>query len=333
MAMKRSTVMSRLSAGVAVLALLGFAGAGPAGAAPAQTLYTATYPDGSQGSLETIDLEGPTFAALGPALPGTLISAGIDLFGETGYGIARDSDGLHYVYTWDHNTGVVTSPVLISQTIAELPITSVYAADTLADGTLIAYLVLDDDGDDLVYVVEIDPITGVATELVDVTGAAEFFDGLATDPTTEITYAFVDELDGVPQYLVLDLVGGTYAGPTDLTGINDGFGEGIVLGADFDSAGTLWFYYYVFGNDDFPAGYRLLGATSGGFGPAVGADFVGGGAVSNDLATANLTVGPAVVKPALAATGLDIAGIATGAAVLLAAGLGVLLVTRRRATV
>jgi hypothetical protein len=237
---------------------------------------------------------------------------------------------VYYVYTWDHNTGTISTPVPITQAIAEFPTKYVYAADTLADGTLIAFLTLAGEGGDLEYVVSIDPSTGVATELVDLTGVSDFLDSLATDPTTGTTYAFVDENDGMPQYLVLDLVGGTYSGPTDLTGFNSAFGDGFVNGADFDSAGTLWFYYRVLGESD-SVEYTLLAASSGAFSAVVGADFVGGGAVSTGLDTVNLTIGPAVMKPALAATGLDIAGVATGAAVMLAAGLGVLLVTRRRA--
>lgn len=330
--MKRTALLSRIGAGVAAVALLGFMGTAPAGAAAGDTLYTATSFESAQGALGTINLEGPTFAALGPNLPAGLTSSGIDLFGETGYGIAYDSDDVYYVYTWDHNTGTITTPVPITQAIAEFPTRSVYAADTLPDGTLIAFLILEGEGGDLEYVVSIDPGTGVATELVDLTGVSDFLDSLATDPTTGTTYAFVDENDGMPQYLELDLVGGAYSGPTDLTGFNSAFGDGFVDGADFDTAGTLWFYYAVFGDSD-GVDYTLLAASSGAFSAAVGADFVGGGAVSTDLDTVNLTIGPAVVKPALAATGVDIAGIATGAAVLLAAGLGVLLVTRRRASV
>jgi hypothetical protein len=323
--------MSRVGAGAATLALLAFAGTAPAGAAAGETLYTATSFEVGQGALGTIDLNGPTFTSLGTDLPSPYFANGIDLFGDTGYGIAAsyDDNSLYYVYTWDRNTGVITTPVLITQTFSQLPITAVFSADTLADGTLIALLGLD-DGDpvpDPAFVVSIDPVTGIATNLVDLTGAAAFLDSLATDSTTGKTYAFVDEDDGMPQYLELDLVNGTYTGPTDLTGINDAFGGGYVSGADFNSNGTLYFFYVVL-NDPEPD-ETLLAATSEAFSATAGADFLGGGTVSVNVEDVNLTVHTPVVK--LADTGLPVSTIIVGGIALIGIGLGAVYITRRRA--
>ncbi len=325
--MSRMKTVSRFAAGAATVALFGLVGMSPAGAAAPYQLYTVLDSDGTT-SLGTINQDTLAFAALGgPVSPGISFD-GIDIFGETGYGVVN-SGGSDWVLTWDHNTGVATAPVAITQTIEELPIDGVFGADTLADGTLIAFMDFDGDQNTLTYVVSIDPATGVATELVDVTGASQYFDSLATDPTTGITYAFVDEDDGIAEYLELDLIGNSYTGPTALTTISDSFGDGHMYGADFDSNGVLWFYYVVFGGGE-EDGYTLLAATSGAFSAIVGADFAGGGEVSGDLRAANLTVGPPV-KLALAATGLPITGIAAGGVALLGAGLAGFFLARRRA--
>jgi hypothetical protein len=159
-------------------------------------------------------------------------------------------------------------------------------------------------------------------------GAAQVLDGLATDPTTGITYAFTDENDGMPQYFELDLAVGTYTGPTDLTGIHDSFDNGYLAEADFNSAGVLFFYYVQFAEGQDPG---LLGVASGTFSSTVGADFAGGGATQPIVDLTNLTVGPSVVKPALANTGLPIAGMVVGGVALLGAGLAAVYITRRRA--
>ena len=325
----RMTVLSRLGAGAATIAVFGLLGIAPAGAAAGDTLYTVVAPKTGPYSVSTINPDTLVATPLGAAADVNLSVESVELFGDTGYALGREltetDDVIEVVMTFDHNTGAILTVVPLDEAFIEAGFKQLRGLDTLADGTLIAVAQFDGVNSPS-FVVSINPATGLLTELVDVTGAADFFDSVATDPTTGITYVFVDEDNGDPEFLVVDLDAGTYTGPATLTGIQDSFGDGFVSGADFNSAGSLWFYYRSDG--------LLLAATSGPFSATVGADFAGGGLVSGDIADQALAVGPPVAVPALAATGVNIVAIGAGAAALLAAGmLGMVIARRRNSTI
>lgn len=316
-----SRISSRVALGALVVAGLTFAAA-PVGAHTG-SLFTVT----DEGSFATISGADASVAPLSPSNLGDYSVNGIEIFNEVGYVLltqSDDTDTNYLVATWDHSTGALGTPV---QLVGELDVTlnSVYGLDTTNDGTLLAFAdvtVLEGEFPiNYTWVVSIDPATGLVTGLVDITGATPYEDSLATDPTTGITYAFVDEDLGLPQYLQLDLAAGTFTGPTDLDEIQATLGDGYIYGADFDTAGTLWFYYNGFDEDNDGLSY-----TTGPFSETVEGVFVGEPNVSvNEV---NLAYDP-YVAPQLAATGLPLLPLALAGAGLLGLG-GLAFASRRR---
>lgn len=275
-----------------------------------------------------------TTAAISPLGPtSTAGMNGIEIVNETGYAITYedidDDTTLHSISTWDHTTGTLLSSVPISLGVAGL-ITEVEGLDSLPDGTLIAYVYAEvEDGEfDVpeIWIASINPTTGLATFLVEITDLDDedfFTNSLATNPVTGITYGFIDYDDGDPLVITLDLVAGTHSAPVLLSGLVDEFGEGYVAGADFDTAGTLWFYYVVFGDGD----TSVLASTSGTIdASSVPATFA---ELTQFANLQNLAYDPYV--PQLAATGVPVLAVAAGGAALLGAGALALFARRRRA--
>ena len=255
---------------------------------------------------------------------------GLEIVDETGYvllGESGDAPGptLGWIATWDHTTGVTGALVPIVSGVG-VTLQDLYALDATPDGTLIAYAavsVLDVEFPvDYEWIVSIDPTTGALAKLVDITGATSYVDSISTDPTTGVTYVWVDEDDGLPQYIVADLDAGTYGPTIDMVGVNDDLGGGFMYGADFDTSGTLWFYY--------PSDTNVLASLTGSPSASVGA--VSSGIYAGTVSDINLAYDPYVApKAVLAETGSPVAGILAGGLALLGAGVLVHAVSRRRA--
>lgn len=326
---RSARIAARLSLAAVAAVTLGVAVAAPASGHTGQ-LFTAPAIEGPVVSFGTIDPTTALITPLGEPLEVGL--NGIEISAETGYAIlAVGGDGgtTYSIGTWDHSTGALLGSVPITLAVPGL-VTSVEGLDTLPDGTLIAYVYADvEDGEfDVpeVWVASINPTTGVATFLVDITdldGEDFYTDSLATDPVTGVTYGFIDYNDGDPLVITLDLVGGTYTGPVFLSALATQLGDGWVDGADFDTAGTLWFYYAVMDGED---GYELLASTSGGIGGATTAATAV--ELAQSLSEKNLAYDPAA--PQLASTGFPVALVGAGGAALLGAGAIALLGRRRR---
>lgn len=285
-------------------------------------LFTVSSPDGSTSTFASISTANAAVTPIGGALPG---ASGVEIFGETAYAVLDDGQFV----TWDHNTGALLTsvPLTISD---EFELDSVYGLDTTTDGTVLAYASVSYLNDEEVVVEEqwvssIDVATGAITPLVEVTDVNPYLDSIATNPVTGITYSFIDENDGLPQYVTLDLAAGTHSERVELPGIADALGGGYFGGADFDPSGTLWFYYFSVGAD---ASSAVLASTTGEFGAASGA--VVSGPIEN-IDSVNLAYDPYVAAaPALANTGVDASALGLGALALFGAGAIALLVVRRR---
>ncbi|MGX5682390.1 hypothetical protein [Schumannella luteola] len=319
-----SRISSRLALGALVLGGLTFAAA-PVGA---HTGSLFTIDDETTTNFATISGTDASVASFGPAIPDNYSVEGIEIFNEVGYVLLSeeidDDTEVTYIATWDHSTGALGTLVELVGGV-NVSVNEVYGLDTTNDGTILAFAeVTVIEGEfpiDHEWVVSINPTTGEVTEVVDITGVTPYKDSLATDPTTGITYAFVDTDDGMPQFLQLDLVAGTYTGPTDLDELQATVGPGYVYGADFDTAGTLWFYYSGF------EGNGGLSYTTGPFSETVEGVTVGDPSV--DVDEINLAYDP-YVAPQLAATGLPLLPLAVAGAGLLGLG-GLAFASRRRA--
>lgn len=297
-------------------------------------LFTALIPaDSSNGQFGTIDPVTGVISSVGSPQASAL--QGIEIVAETGYAItATSGDGptTYAIATWDHTTGVITGSVPIALPVAGF-VDSVEGLDSLPDGTLIAYLYADIESGEFdvpeIWVVSINPATGMTTFLVEITALddEEFYtDSLATDPTTGITYGFIDYDDGDPLVITLDLVGGTYSGPVLLSGLQNEFGDGYVGGADYDTAGTLWFYYVIFGGEE-EDNVDVLASTSGPIDELTVSETVSAELTQN-AHLQNLAYDPYV--PQLAATGFPVLAVGVGAAALLGAGAIAMFSRRRR---
>ncbi len=320
-----SRIAHRL-AGVAVVALaLTVSTSLPAGA-HSGLLYTVTGGDVPPADARFATLD-PSTSALTPLAGGpspTTYASGIEISSEGGFAVVSDfnsSEGPRLV-SWNHDTGATGASLPITLDIPET-IVHVFALDTSPSGALLAFAALrigGEFGTEEIWVVEIDPATGAATRLIDLTPLDEaasqnsdevFFDSIATHPISGATYMFLDYDDGDPMASLLDLEAGTYSEPYRLSGIDDSLGNGWVSGADFDPAGTLWFLYPQTGD-------VTLASTTGDFSEAVGAVSSGSALGSNPI---NLTYDPAA-PPQLADTGAEVPAlvIAAIAAALLVAG-------------
>ena len=295
-------------------------------------LFTVLIPPASTNSqFGTIDPVTGVISTVGSVQATAL--QGIEIVAETGYAItATSGDGptTYAIATWDHATGAILGSVPIALPVAGL-VTGVEGLDSLPDGTLIAYLYAEvEQGEfdvDEIWVVSINPATGMTTFLVDITALDDedfYTDSLATSPITGVTYGFIDYDDGVPLVITLDLVAGTYSAPVELVELEEDFGGGYVAGADFDTSGTLWFYYSIFGEGE----TAVLASASGPI-DATTVPVTVSAALTQNGYLQNLAYDPFV--PQLANTGAPVAaGAAAAAAALLGAGAIALFSRRRR---
>lgn len=307
----------------------------PAGAHTGQ-LYTVADHEEDYEHYATISATDAAIAPFAPPISASDQEAeGLEIYQETGYALLErynDEDVREYALgVWDHSTGTTTSQVPLVPAGLEASITELWELDTTTDGRILSLAFVEIlEGEfplDYAYVVEIDPVTGevfLRVDLSDIGGDADpFLDSIATDPTTGVTYVFFDFDGGLMYASAIDLDGGTYAEPVALSGILDALGGGYFLGADFDTAGTLWFLFSPF-NDDW-----LLGSTVGAFSASVSG--VAHGTIDEEaIDSTNLAYDPDVA-PQLADTGWDGVALAAGGVLALLAGVGAFMMGRRRA--
>lgn len=258
--MKRSLLTALVVAGLIVC------GAPVAHAVDDGTVvYTDTY-------AETQEDVSAYFTAVDPAtLDETVLTAnpymtgdegiwldGIEVYGGTGYAIRGLDGGEEDIFTWNITTGAQTAPIPLTYTDAgffdeEVDFIESWALDATTDGRILAIGFFDGGGDgDQGYrhaVIEVDPATGVITPIVDLTEALTsdtyWFEGLATDPTTDTTYLLGYHYDSeaanqypavaVPVDLDANTVGSPIMLPAYPSNLIDDINEG-----DFDDAGVLY---------------------------------------------------------------------------------------------
>lgn len=326
-------VTGRIALGVLATVALGAIAAAPVGAHSGQ-LFTVVVTEESPGGdlYATVNAANAAVVPFGSPVSTELTAEGLELFNETGYVILSTlSPGYENVDlnlgVWDHTTGTTTSVVPLVPADLAVTLLDVYALDTTPSGRLLAFVyaeVLEGEFPlDGWYVGEIDPGTGAVSLIVELTGLTDefiYFDSIATDPTTGVTYVLFDDNAGSTYIVELDLEAGTYSEPVEFTSLVDEFGWGYPAGADFDTAGHLWFYYRL------EQGDWLLLSTVGAFGAT--AELVPSGSVEAVM-TQNLAYDP-YEAPQLADTGSDVAPLVLGGAGLLLAGATVVLIARRR---
>ena len=343
--MRARKAFTHVGLAIAGAAVLSVAVVAPAGA-HTDSLFTAVYlPDGNinTGQFATISKTDASLTPFGADVPADVRFNAIEIYDETGYAVGTQDGVYPVIVTWDHSTGTTGTPIVVHMP-QEGTVYRIWGLDTvvngdLPDGTLLVRAEVRDDEDNASqWVGSVDPVTGVFTPLVELSGQGVplYVDSLATDPTTGITYALADESDGMPQFLTLDLVAGTWTGPIDLTEIAESLGEGFMWGTDFDASGSLWFYYNVFETDADP-----LARTVGAFGADVSAvssgliPFADGttllvGALTVDPAGTTPPADPEPAAPTLPATGTSADVGMLGAVVLLVFGTIAVVIARRR---
>lgn len=290
-------------------------------------LYSATGEDGVSGFVQ-LDKTDATPTPLGAGSE-DFVFFSVEVVNGVGFATGlilgtddeSDEDDVYAVFTWNIATGAVLTAVPL--TSSHGAVDDVSALDTLGDGTLLAYAEFEDLDDE--WISSINPTTGVVTPLVNVDLVEDnrIFEGLATNPVDGITYALADYDNGYPAYSPVDFATGTIGESVVFEDIHDSIGPGWFSEGDFDSTGVLWFTY---------SGEVGVARTDG---PAeVGVEGIELG--DPDIESKAITIGqtavyPVPVEPQLAATGFPVAPVIGGAAALLLAGAG-LLVVRRRAT-
>lgn len=255
-------------------------------------------------------------APFGEPVPFT--ARGIEIFSESAYAL-YGTEGGPVLATWDHSAGTVGSEVAIQQPEDYL-MDGMSGLDTTPDGRILSIAALwIPEVLDGAFIVEIDPATGALDLLVDLSGTDFYPSSIATDPTTGATYVFSGT-----QYLEVDIQTGAYGELVDLLGVVEDLGFGSVEGADFDTAGTLWFFYDGEGTQ--------FASLDGSLSASVGAVSSGEASEVNDY---NLAYDPVAVPvvpdaPQLSNTGMDASACVVAGAALLVSGLVVVLVARRR---
>jgi len=324
MSARRTT--ARFSLATVMIAALALGGAAAASTAAGEPdgLYSASDSgEGVGNGFVQLDKTDATATTLGP-VSDVYVFTSVEVVNGLGYAIGYADGGeeapdVSYVFTWDITTGAVLTSV--AATLNGEPSSELEALDTTNEGVLLTYAYADESQ----WVASIDPTTGIVTLLVNTDAATDdrIFEGIATNPVTGITFALADYDNGVPAYSPIDFATGTFGESVVFEQIAEDLGSGWFIEGDFDATGVLWFTYS-----------NGVARTDG---PAeVGVDATELG--EPDIYSKAITVGQTVVLPApapepqLAATGFDVAPLFGGAGVLLAAGLGLLLV-RRRATV
>ncbi|MDH6180268.1 hypothetical protein M2152_000450 [Microbacteriaceae bacterium SG_E_30_P1] len=324
MSARRTTARFSLALALVASFAVGGAAASASAAGEPDGLYSTSSPgEGAANGFVQLDKTDATATPVGP-VSDTYFFLSVEVVNGLGYAIGYEADAEDapfQVFTWD-----ITSGAVLTAVVATAPIDgefSLEALDTTNAGVLLTYL----QSGDIEWLASIDPATGVVTPLVDLDTAPDgrIFEGIATNPVTGVTYLLADYDDGIPAYSSIDIATGGFGESVFFPQFAETLGSGWFSEGDFDATGTLWFTY---------SGDVGVARTDG---PAeVGVDAVELG--DPDIVSKAITIGQTVVAPApapepqLAATGFPVAPVVGGAAVLLAAGLG-MIVLRRRATV
>jgi hypothetical protein len=320
MSARRTT--ARFCLATALIGSLALTGAALPAAAAGEPdgLYSTSDSDGGNGFVQ-LDKTDATATAIGPVSEEYVFTS-VEVVNGVGYAIGYvmgddDVDDMPAVFTWDIATGAVLTAV--AATLGDGPANQLEALDTLADGTLITYV--EGGPDSGALIVSIDFTTGALAVLIDTDTVDDerIYEGLATNPVTGITYVLADYDDGIPAAAPVDFAAGTIGESIFYEDIADSLGGGWFTEGDFDADGVLWFTYSNAG----------VSRTDGALEVGVDATELG----DPDIISKAITIGQTVVLPApapqLAATGLDLAPVIGGAAVLFALGGGLLLVRRR----
>ena len=186
----------------------------------------------------------------------TLLGAGTDVYefisvevvDGVGYAVGltlgpddqEEDDDVPTVFTWNITTGAVLTAVPID---VAGDLERAYALDTRLDGVLITYLYF--DGADAPWIASVDPVSGVATLLIDLDlfDDGRIWEGIATNPVDGITYALADYDDGTPAASPVDFGTSSVGDSIFYEQIEDTLGGGYFQEGDFDEAGVLWFTY------------------------------------------------------------------------------------------
>ena len=324
--MSRRTTTARFSLAAALIAALSLTGAaaGSTAAGEPDGLYSASNGDGVGGFVQ-LDKTDATATTLGSPVEGVALTS-VEVVNGLGYAIGEVLEtGTFAFWTWDIATGAVLSSVPISSPAGVIE--GMWALDTTPDGLFLTYAVFTYPEVDDPWISSIDPATGSLTPLVNTYSVDDgrLFEGIATNPVNGVTYALADYNDGIPAYSPVDLAAGTVGDSISFPEIYDNLGFGYFSEGDFDATGVLWFTYS-----------GEPGSVARTNGPAeVGVDATELG--TPDILSKAITVGQTAVfpvvpaAPQLAATGFPVAPFAGGAAALLIAGLGLMVVRRRAA--
>ena len=293
------------------------------------------------GGLGIVSKTDATLAVLPSTTPDESFYGAIEIVDGLGYSVGGNDESGYVVFTWDVATGAeltavpITAPGATFYGISSL--TATENDEVLPDGTLITIANINTapDGNLVrIFIGSVDPTTGVFTRLMEITSlyieSSFVADSLASDPTSGITYLFGHYSDGVPVAVALDLTGGEFDAPVELTGIEDTVFADEIPASDFDSDGVLWFY--ASGESS------ALAHTTGQFSSDVFAVLVGPASEAVDgtgreTNLSQLAIGPAVPVPAgpqLAATGAPIEQPLLIGGVLLVLGAAAFGVARRR---
>lgn len=248
----------RLAAGALMVAGLSLVAAPLAAAAHTGNLYTWAYPVESRGA--GFAIASQTDASLTAlTMDNDLNVNGADICNDEGWAVTSDNE----VASWNHDTGVPGTPIALSADtadfVADFPdvesvtIENVFAADSLADCSKIAYIdYFVDEGDsdtEGIWVAYIDAGTGETTpiaQLPEISGDGSIlWQGIATDPVTGSTYLFAQWQGGV-YFSILDLGTGAASSLAAMDGLMDSFESGgRPYEADFQPDGKLWLIWQV----------------------------------------------------------------------------------------
>lgn len=269
----------RLAAGILMVAGLGLIAAPLAASAHTGKLFTWAYEEiddeTDYAGFASISQTDATQTFLGAQGETEFAARGADICPNEdtwGVGAAPETPVL---VTWNHDTGATSIPFpMLNTNPGFFPgaviqfVNQVWSADSLSDCRKLAYVeyyVEFEQGSETVLTVSyVDPATGGATPILllpEAQGDTDlFWHGIATDPTTGVTYLFF-QFDGLPYFAELDLADSSITGGTLMEGLVEFFeSDGAVAEADFQPDGKLWMIYDA--NPDAGA-YRLLSFVPG----------------------------------------------------------------------
>jgi hypothetical protein len=321
-------------AGIA-LAAVGALAASPAGAATG-TLYTYLGDSIPNGFATMSAANGDVTRLSVPAPDNTYGIVGAEVFNGVGTAVGGPAGPNQFVITWDPATGARTSQVAAFVAGADAGV-GMLALDTLVDGTTVTYVEYEVTvpgpepiTTDFAAIATVNRTTGELVPVIDLSSLLASIDAvsIATDPISGVTYLFLVLDDGGAEYSALDFGLGTFTAPALFGGT--GFESGEILGADFDSDGTLYFNYA----NNLALQYELssIGSPSGW--PTAPRTFIGlpGSNLPDSFPIAELAL--TVGSPALASTGSEFSPLwlLAGTVAVLGGVVTVVTVSRKRRT-